>query len=789
MCWNPLFSFPGAVPFPDVLFLHDTTTAKCQPGVVAFWRIWYHRKMASRMRIVLLLLVGLGILTWIADHLLTSSQRAWYLKDVSARARLAVSSGRIALESRLRYGDSTDLEVLLRDFTRDERVMAVALCDDSGALRQASPLFPEDWSCPSLVRRWRDGLATDSVWESRAEGPAGPVLLTVHMLGAARDTAGWVALVQDLSPMERRGARTSVMILGLFGGLALAASVLTFLAVGFVRKGWLRDLRRAMRDERAGDEFRPLLDDMRELVDELATERGADDRNEGWTAERLKSVLREQLHWERIVVLANREPYIHDRTESGEVRVRHPASGLVTALEPLLRACSGTWVAHGSGTADRENVDTFDRVAVPPEDPRYQLRRVWLSEQEEDGFYYGFSNEGLWPLCHIAHARPHFRTEDWNQYRSVNERFAEAVCAEATSDDPVVLVQDYHFALAPRMIRERLPKATILTFWHIPWPNVERFGICPWREEILDGLLGSSIVGFHTRQHCNNFLESVDKHLEARIDREIDGVVRGGVTSLVRPYPISIAWPDPWCAQQPPVAECRRQVLSDLGLPSDVRLGVGVDRLDYTKGIEERLLAVDELLRTRPEYRGKFTFVQIGAPSRSRIPQYQRLADAVVETAEEINRRWADGVWRPVVLLKEHHETPDIYRHYRAADVCYVSSLHDGMNLVAKEYVAARDDEGGSLVLSQFAGAAKELTEALIVNPYDLAQAAAALDVALRMPEAERRERMRSMRRMIAQRNVYRWAGRMLLDAAQLRRRQKLEGRIHVIRERSGVDR
>lgn len=742
--------------------------------------------MKARIRLVAFLFVGLGALSLLADHLLVSSQRTWFLRDASSRARLAVSSGRTALESRVRYGDSSDVASVLRDFTRDERVMAVALCDDSSDLIQATPLFPTDWSCASMVSRWRGSLETDSVWESREDGPAGPVLLSVHLLGAGRDTAGWVAMLQDLSPMERRGERTSLMVLGIFGGLAVAASVLTVLFVGFVRRGWLRDLRRAMREEDRGKEFRPLLQDVRELVDELAAERAGEDAQGGWTAERLKSILREQMHWERIVVLANREPYIHEKGADGSTKVRHPASGLVTALEPLLRACSGTWVAHGSGSADRENVDASDRVAVPPEDPRYQLRRVWLTEEEESGFYYGFANEGLWPLCHIAHTRPHFRTGDWNHYRAVNERFAEAVCAEATSDDPVVLVQDYHFALAPRMIRERLPKATILTFWHIPWPNAERLGICPWREEILDGLLGSSIVGFHTRQHCNNFLEAVDKYLESRIDRENDAVVRSGATSLVRPYPISIAWPDPWTPGQAPVEECRRKVLADLGLPDDVRLGVGVDRLDYTKGIEERLLAVDELMRTRPEYRGKFTFVQIGAPSRSRIPQYQRLTDAVIETAEEINRRWSDGAWRPVVLLKDHHEAPDVYRHYRAADVCYVSSLHDGMNLVAKEYVAARDDEGGCLVLSQFAGAAKELTEALIVNPYDLAQAAGALDAALRMPDAERRERMRALRRLVAQRNVYRWAGRMLLDAAQLRGRQRLEGRILSIRDLAG---
>jgi trehalose 6-phosphate synthase len=341
-------------------------------------------------------------------------------------------------------------------------------------------------------------------------------------------------------------------------------------------------------------------------------------------------------------------------------------------------------------------------------------------------------------------------------------------------DDPVVLVQDYHFALAPAMIRKRLPKATILTFWHIPWPNAERFGICPWRDEILEGMLGSSIMGFHTQQHCNNFLDAVDTYLEARLDREQKAVIKGGRTTLVRPYPISIAWPDQWTEMQPPVQECRRQILAKLGLSSDVRLGIGVDRLDYTKGIEERFRAVDQMLESFPEFRERFSFVQIGAPSRSRIPEYQRLNESVVQVAEEINRKWSTASWSPIILLAKHQEAKDIYTFYRAADVCYVSSLHDGMNLVAKEFISSRDDEQGTLVLSQFAGAAKELTEALIVNPYDFTQASSALAAALRMPPSEQTKRMRSMRQLVAQRNVYRWAGRMLTDASRLRSQERL---------------
>jgi len=742
--------------------------------------------MRTRLGFLTVLLVGLGALSWLADGFLSSSLRTWFLRDASSRARVAVSSGRIALESRMRYGDSDDIEILLRDLTRDERIMSIGLCDDEMRTRQVSDLFPVDYDCPGLVRRWRENLPRDSVWELVSNLPSGPVMISVHRLGSVRDTTGWVAVVQDLSALDRRSARTRGMLFLFFAGLAVAASLLTIVWTRVARNVWTEGMRKALRGEEGNQEFRPLLKDMRELVEELAADRVQDGRAGGWTAERLKSTLHQHLHGEKILVLANREPYIHQRDDSGAVAVKHPASGLVTALEPLLRACSGTWVAHGSGNADREVVDARGRIAVPPGNPSYQLRRVWLGTEEEDGFYYGFSNEGLWPLCHIAHTRPHFRREDWKQYQAVNRKFAEAVCAEAEVDDPVVLVQDYHFALAPRMIRERLPKATIITFWHIPWPNAERFGICPWGEELLDGLLGSSIVGFHTQLHCNNFLEAVDARLEARIDHEDDAVIRGGLSSLVRPYPISIAWPDPWIEGLPSVERCREEVAARLGIGSEVRLGIGVDRLDYTKGLEERFRAVDEMMRAYPEFRGTFTFVQIGAPSRSRIPEYRRMTDNLVETAEEINRRWETPGWKPIVLIQEHHESAEVYRFYRAADLCYVSSLHDGMNLVAKEYIAARDDERGVLVLSEFAGAAKELTEALVVNPYDLTAAASALAAAVRMPPAEQRERMRSMRLLVAQRNVFRWAGRMLLDAAALRRRQRMTGKLTTVEDLAG---
>ena len=415
---------------------------------------------------------------------------------------------------------------------------------------------------------------------------------------------------------------------------------------------------------------------------------------------------------------------------------------------------------------------------MPPGEESYTVRRIWLTGEEERGYYYGFSNEGLWPLCHIAHARPSFREEDFDHYRRVNLRFAEAVCDEVDREDPIVLVQDYHFALAPKLIRERLPRATILTFWHIPWPNAERFGICPFREEILEGLLGSSIVGFHVQGHCNNFVESVDRFLESRVDRERIAIVHGGETTLVRPYPISIEWPNRWAEQAPPAPVCRAQVFAELGLKPDALLGVGVDRLDYTKGIEERLLAVEQLLERYPQFRGRFSFVQLAAPSRTAIERYRQLNDAVEQLATRINGRFGTADYRPIILQRQHHEPPRVFQYLRAADLCYVSSLHDGMNLVAKEFIAARDDERGVLILSQFTGAARELAEALLVNPYDIKEASSAFAAALTMPAREQEDRMRALRALVSEFNVYRWAGRMLTDAARLRQRDRLSHRL-----------
>jgi trehalose 6-phosphate synthase len=738
--------------------------------------------MRREARFVLVLLAGLALVAWAASAIVHQTTRAWFEKDVNLRAQLAVNGARQALVGHWRKEQRLELQSLLAEISHDDRIMAVGACGADLEPLARTEDFPPQFDCREIGSHVRaeagEPTAAWKAWTTLESLPGGDVHVSAIPVHDKDGPLGFVVLVHDLSFVLRREATTRRFLLIAFAFLAAAAAVVTIVAAKLAWRGWSNELRRFLRSGVQTPEFQPILRDVRELVDRIVAERESDREGGAWTPQRLKQTLNRHLHGERVVILANREPYVHEQTREGSIAVLHPASGLVTALEPVMRACSGVWIAHGSGSADRQTVDKRSRVRVPPGEGSYLIRRVWLSAEEERGYYYGFSNEGLWPLCHIADTRPVFRSQDWSHYQAVNRKFADALCDEVDSEDPIVLVQDYHFALAPRLIRERLPRATVIMFWHIPWPNSERLGICPWRESLLEGMLGASILGFHTQFHCNNFVDSVDRFLEARIDREQHAVVQHGRSTLVRPYPISLEWPVRWAANTPPAAECRRQLIAELGLRKDALIGVGVDRLDYTKGVEERLLAVERLLERRPSLRGLFTFVQLAAPSRTIIERYREYNENVEQLTARINERFADGSWRPIVLLRAHHEPPAVFRYYRAADVCYVSSLHDGMNLVAKEFVAARDDERGVLVLSQFTGAAKELTEALIVNPYDLDEASDALARALDLSAEEQRDRIRSMRAFLSEFNVYRWAGRMLVDASRLRSRDRLSDRL-----------
>jgi trehalose-6-phosphate synthase len=480
-----------------------------------------------------------------------------------------------------------------------------------------------------------------------------------------------------------------------------------------------------------------------------------------WSKENLQDVVRKKMAGLKFIAVSNREPYIH-RTENGRVDCTQPASGLTAAIDPIMRASGGVWVAHGSGSADRLVVDEHDRVLVPPEEPLYSLRRVWLSERIEREYYCGLANQGLWPLCHIAFHRPRFSQREWDSYRIANELFAQAVLEEAAGEPAFVFIQDYHFGLLPRMLKRYNPKLVVAQFWHIPWPNREAFRAFPWKEELLDGMLGNDLLGFHLNYHCANFLETVERNIEALVDTEHSTAAREGHTTSVRAFPISIDFDaHDALAKSGDVQAELAQWLLDLHPRPDI-LGIGIDRIDYTKGIPDRLLALDRLLEERPEYRGRLMFVQVGVPSRTSICDYQELNRELAAEVARINGKWQTDSWRPIIFVQKHVDQASLIALHLLADFCIVSSLHDGMNLVAKEFVASRFDGDGVLILSNFTGAARELTGALLINPFNPDEIAEAMHAAIVMPMAERRRRMERMRSTVESNNIYRWAGKII---------------------------
>ena len=728
--------------------------------------------MRLSLRFIIPLALALAALAYAVTPLVDRLTLKWFTRDLDLRANLIASTIDAPLAEFTTTSDPRAIRRFFERVARDERLYALALCPGGGAPQIASPTIPAEVRCDDLERWSGPGRLLNT--------SEGPLLVSVRPINEASLGDAQLILVHDMSFVTRRSEETRTYLFYFFAGLAALVSLITVIIAQWSFRGWVSGLRAILRGEglkqdapETRGELQPIANDLRALIRDLEAEhRFRDEEQLTWEGATLREILDRELKGQQVIVVSNREPYIHVH-QGDDVVVQRPASGLVTAVEPIMRACSGTWIAHGSGSADRQVVDAHDRIAVPVDDPAYSLRRVWLSRKEEAGYYYGFANEGLWPLCHIAHVRPTFRASDWEEYQKVNRKFALAVRDESKGPDPIVLIQDYHFALLPRMVRDLLPDATIITFWHIPWPNPEAFGICPWREQLLDGLLGSSILGFHTQFHCNNFVDTVDRFVEARVDRETFSVSHREQRTAVKRYPISIEWP-PEPEVMEPVVACRELIRQRHSLPTDQAVGIGVDRLDYTKGIEERLRAVERLLELQPEWIGRFTFIQIAAPTRASIEDYQAYELRVRALVTRINTRFRGTAAPAIILLVQHHEPQEVYTYYRGADICFVSSLHDGMNLVAKEFVASRDDESGVLILSQFTGAARELPEALIVNPYDVEQCAAALHIALTMPRQLRRARMRLMRGLVREFNVYRWAGRMLIDASEIRRRGRI---------------
>jgi trehalose 6-phosphate synthase len=735
--------------------------------------------MKFTLRLVSAIWLSVMLVIGAFAYLQIREERERLVGDLQRRAQLISEGLNDAIEAAAAKQSPAAIERIVKKFGQSQR--GIAVYDRFANQRFASPdiasILP-----PSLPEATEAISKGSPVQGYRTLGDRTRYIYVTPLL-SDEQPVGAIAVLQDASHLERaewdRWSYNAIRFLV----LALVISAIIALVVKFSITRPMAEISQWTRALRSGrpvppprtvvdaNMFGPLALEVSRLARSMqraqaAAEQEAALRLAGesiWTEERLKQFVQMQLNGRLLVVVSNREPVSHV-WRGGQIQTQAPASGLVTAMDPVMRACGGVWVAHASGDADRETADGRGRLGVPVDDPRYTLRRVWLSKEEEQGYYSGFSNEGLWPLCHIVHTRPVFRPDDWSYYLEVNQKFADIVLDQIKdAESPLVLIQDYHFAPLSALIKTERPDARVAIFWHIPWPNFEAFGICPWQRELLLGMLGADLIGFHTQYYCNNFLETVDRALEARIDWERFSVTRGEHTTYVKPFPISVA---PEFVDDPPRVS-RAELLRKLGIQAEF-LGVGVERIDYTKGLPERIRALRFFFETYPEYRERLVFVQLAAPSRGMIDRYQEIQREVEDRVREINQAFQTKSWRPILYLKAHHEHRDIWAYYRHADFCMVTSLHDGMNLVAKEFVSVRDDEDGTLILSRFAGASHELRDALIVNPYDLAGMAEAVRAALEMPPEERRARMIRMRHSVVDHNIYRWAGLLLSELARI---------------------
>jgi trehalose-6-phosphate synthase len=724
----------------------------------------FHRALVgpARLRDSAIVIAGAllcaGLIFGLLYDVFDSALRRWTDRDLNRRAHLIG----VAMQASSRNATPDAMQRLLGDLASTDDAANLIACSPAGSTIAASGIA-RDLGC-------RSALAGDALQAhgSSTRGHLGThnVVVTAHAIGAH----GTLFVVQDRTFLDARRKHV-LQILFISAEFALLAFLLLARAgarIGSRRtEEAARSVVRQMRSRTVDDvaippDLRLLVRDMHDAVQHLREESGRS--RDG--AERLREFVNAEIPSGGLIVIANREPYSHEFDEGGKVVVRQPASGLVTGIEPMLRACGGTWIAHGGGSADRANTDAMGRVAVPPGAPEYTLRRLWIEEEAYERYYSGFANEGIWPLCHIAHTQPSFRTTDWIAYQAVNETFARAAVEEATADG-LLLIQDYHFALVPKLVRDHAPHVVTSLFWHIPWPNSEIAGICPWKESILEGMLGADIIGFHTQQYCLNFLDTVQRYLECRVDLETMSVSYGGHCTQIRAYPISVEWPYP-AASRADGADLR----ASLGIAADAHVSVGVDRADYTKGLIERVAAIEVLLEENPALTGKYVFVQLASPTRTRIPKYQRLASELLEIVEHVNARFGTDAWQPIVLQMRTFSPDEVRRYYAMADSAIVTPLHDGMNLVAKEYVAACNDGDGVLVLSVFAGASKELDGALLVNPYDSKQVAETILRATLMPAAERRVRMQAMRDQIASHSIYDWSEKLLTDMRNIRQQR-----------------
>jgi trehalose 6-phosphate synthase len=706
------------------------------------------------------------------------------MNEMKRRARAVAESMELSVYSALVTGNVRNANHLVEKFQARDRLQGCVIYDARGQVVAITERFA-DWKerpKPYLERVHKDNVPFSGMEQFKEYMVFSYVLPVAQEDG---EVIGSVEIIYDTSYVLGRLSEIwkgiSITLAALFVAIILASVIVfrqMFLLPVLRLTDWFRQFLKGEGDHRHPlsdkDELGKLANEVEQIALSLRVARRAIvkdaqtqlNKEEVWTENRLRSFIQAKLGATTMLVVSNREPYMHIVDEvTGRERCIRPASGVVTAIGPILRALGGTWIAHGAGSADRKFVNSKDKIGVPPEDNRYILRRVWLTKDEEEEYYYGFSNEGLWPLCHITHTRPIFNEKDWAAYQKVNQKFADAVIEELPVGPAVVFIQDYHFTMLPALIKARRPDVVVALFWHIPWPNPEVFSVCPYQKQLLNGMLACDLIGFHVQYHCNNFLDTVNRLLECRVNTEKFSVVRGKKETLVRAFPISIALPTPEEAvSDTELARLRREYKLEGKF-----VGLGVDRVDYTKGIGERILAIDRFLEKHPELRKQFVFIQIGAPSRTHIKRYHDLGGEIEALVEQVNWKHSDGEHKPIIYIKRHLSAEEITPFYSLADMCIVSSLHDGMNLVAKEYVAARQDETGVLLLSCFTGAVREFTDALVINPYATEEFADVIYQGVTMAIDEQRQRMAAMRRILQENNVYRWAGSIVNELAALR--------------------
>lgn len=718
------------------------------------------------------LVIGLFALKQVSEQQLELTSR------LQSRSHVLAESLAENIEPSYNVRATSTVQRIIDRFVSSERLEGLGVFDNFGGELAASkelPL-PDD---KKFITNVMDSDEPQGAFVRRGEETYYTYVLPLHENGRV---VGALTVAQNATYIDE-----NISTIWRDNAIQLLSQILLFAAVIFVLVRWvffrsISNMAKSLRAIRKGDVsaesvesegfLQPLAGEISKVTRSLSIARRAaseearmrlEKLDSPWTAERLKEFIKAQLKDHPIFVLSNGEPYVHTKAKD-VVEWAMPAGGVVTAIEPVMEACGGMWIAHGSGTADKETADAHGKLRVPPDEPKYTLKRIFLSPNEVTRYYNGFSNEALWPLCHMAHVRPQFRKEDWREYKNVNERFAKTLLQEVRHiERPIVLVQDYHLALVPSLTKKSRPDAHVALFWHIPWPSAAQFNICPWRREILEGMLGADLIGFHTQQYSNNFIDTVGNEIESRIDLEQFSIFRDDHRTFVKPFPTSIAFPG--------VAELRgepdRSILDRFNIRSEY-LVLGVDRMDYIKGIPERFKGFEFFLTEHPKYHGRVTFLQIGSPTRESVEKYREYAALVAAEAERINKRFGTRDWKPIVFEHRSYSHAALRDLYRLADLCLVTSLHDGMNLVAKEYAAARSDEAGVLILSQFAGASRDMKGAFVVNPYSAEETSAALYAGLTMPKSEQHRRMKAMRASVRDYNTYRWSAELIKALSSL---------------------